>query len=148
MRDKDAVNASLLICEMFVWYKSQGKTLADALEALYAQYGFFETKLLSFTFEGSAGFAHMTELLDSLRISLPEELAGQAVRQVIDYDRDAMGLPRSNVLRFLRDGGEVVVRPSGTEPKLKIYLTAARESREESRAMLERLERQLTGLVK
>ena len=84
----------------------------------------------------------------SLRISLPEELAGEAVRQVIDYDRDAMGLPRSNVLRFLLGGGEVVVRPSGTEPKLKIYLTAARESREESRAMLERLERQLTGLVK
>ena len=148
VRDKDAVNASLLICEMFVWYKSQGKTLADALEALYAQYGFFETKLLSFTFEGSAGFAHMTELLDSLRISLPEELAGEAVRQVIDYDRDETGLPRSNVLRFVLDGGEVVVRPSGTEPKLKIYLTAARASREKSRAMLERLERQLTGLVK
>ena len=148
VRDKDAVNASLLICEMFVWYKSQGKTLADALEALYTQYGFYEAKLLSFTFEGSAGFAHMTELLDSLRVSPPEELAGEAVRQVIDYDRDETGLPRSNVLRFILDGGEVVVRPSGTESKLKIYLTAARESREESRAMLERLERQLTGLVK
>ena len=148
VRDKDAVNASLLICEMFVWYKSQGKTLADALEALYAQYGFFETKLLSFTFEGSAGFAHMTELLDSLRVSPPEELAGEAVRQVIDYDRDETGLPRSNVLRFVLDGGEVVVRPSGTEPKLKIYLTAARESREKSRAMLNLLEWQLTDWAK
>ena len=76
VRDKDAVNASLLICEMFVWYKSQGKTLADALEALYTQYGFYEAKLLSFTFEGSAGFAHMTELLDSFRLSPPAELAG------------------------------------------------------------------------
>ena len=78
VRDKDAVNASLLICEMFVWYKSQGKTLADALEALYAQYGFFETKLLSFTFEGSAGFAHMTELLDSLRLSPPAGAGGRS----------------------------------------------------------------------
>ena len=144
VRDKDAVNASLLICEMFVWYKAQGKTLADALEALYAQYGFFEAKLLSFAFEGSAGFAHMTELLDSLRVSPPEALAGQAVRQMIDYDRDETGLPRSNVLRFILDGGEAVVRPSGTEPKLKIYLTAARERREESRAMLASLEKQLT----
>ena len=148
VRDKDAVNAALLICEMFVWYKSQGKTLADALEALYAQYGFFETKLLSFTFEGSAGFAHMTELLDSLRLSPPAELAGEAVRQVIDYDRDETGLPRSNVLRFVLDGGEVVVRPSGTEPKLKIYLTAARESREKSRAMLALLEKRLTDWAK
>ena len=148
VRDKDAVNASLLICEMFVWYKSQGKTLADALEALYTQYGFYEAKLLSFTFEGSAGFAHMTELLDSFRLSPPAELAGEAVRQVIDYDRDETGLPRSNVLRFILDGGEVVVRPSGTEPKLKIYLTATRESREKSRAMLALLEKRLTDWAK
>ena len=148
VRDKDAVNASLLICEMFVWYKSQGKTLADALEALYTQYGFYEAKLLSFTFESSAGFAHMTELLDSFRLSPPAELAGEAVRQVIDYDRDETGLPRSNVLRFILDGGEVVVRPSGTEPKLKIYLTAARESREKSRAMLALLEKRLTDWAK
>ena len=148
VRDKDAVNVSLLICEMFIWYKSQGKTLADALEALYTQYGFYEAKLLSFTFEGSAGFAHMTELLDSLRVSPPEKLAGETVRQVIDYDRDETGLPRSNVLRFVLDGGEVVVRPSGTEPKLKIYLTAARESREKSRAMLALLEKRLTDWAK
>ena len=90
----------------------------------------------------------MAELLDSLRVSPPETLAGQAVRQMIDYDRDETGLPRSNVLRFILDGGEVVVRPSGTEPKLKIYLTAARESREESRAMLASLERQFTGWAK
>lgn len=90
----------------------------------------------------------MTELLDSLRLSPPAELAGEAVRQVIDYDRDETGLPRSNVLRFILDGGEVIVRPSGTEPKLKIYLTAARESREKSRAMLNLLEWQLTDWAK
>ena len=90
----------------------------------------------------------MTELLDSLRVSPPETLAGSSVQQMIDYDRDETGLPRSNVLRFLLDGGEAVVRPSGTEPKLKIYLTAARESREESRAMLASLEKQLTDWAK
>lgn len=148
VRDKDAVNASLLICEMFVWYKAQGKTLADALDALYAQYGFYETKLLSFAFEGSAGFAHMTALLDSLRRSPPAELGGERVTATVDYDRDETGLPRSNVLRFVFSGGEAVVRPSGTEPKLKIYLTAARESRDASRALLDALERQFTGWAK
>ena len=148
VRDKDAVNASLLICEMFVWYKAQGKTLADALDALYAQYGFYETKLLSFAFEGSAGFAHMTALLDSLRSAPPAELGGERVTATVDYDRDETGLPRSNVLRFVFSGGEAVVRPSGTEPKLKIYLTAARESRDASRALLDALERQFTGWAK
>lgn len=148
VRDKDAVNASLLICEMFVWYKAQGKTLADALDALYAQYGFYETKLLSFAFEGSAGFAHMTALLDALRRSPPAELGGERVTATVDYERDETGLPRSNVLRFVFSGGEAVVRPSGTEPKLKIYLTAARESRDASRALLDALERQFTGWAK
>lgn len=148
VRDKDAVNASLLICEMFVWYKAQGKTLADALDALYAQYGFYETKLLSFAFEGSAGFTHMTALLDSLRSAPPAELGGERVTATVDYDRDETGLPRSNVLRFVFSGGEAVVRPSGTEPKLKIYLTAARESRDASRALLDALERQFTGWAK
>ncbi len=148
VRDKDAVNASLLICEMFVRYKAQGKTLADALDALYAQYGFYETKLLSFAFEGSAGFAHMTALLDALRRSPPAELGGERVTATVDYDRDETGLPRSNVLRFVFSGGEAVVRPSGTEPKLKIYLTAARESRDASRALLDALERQFTGWAK
>ena len=148
VRDKDAVNASLLICEMFVWYKARGKTLADALDALYAQYGFYETKLLSFAFEGSAGFAHMTALLDSLRSAPPAELGGERVTATVDYDRDETGLPRSNVLRFVFSGGEAVVRPSGTEPKLKIYLTAARESRDASRALLDALERQFTGWAK
>ena len=148
VRDKDAVNASLLICEMFAWYKAQGKTLADALDALYAQYGFYETKLLSFAFEGSAGFAHMTALLDALRSAPPAELGGERVTATVDYDRDETGLPRSNVLRFIFSGGEAVVRPSGTEPKLKIYLTAARETRDASRALLDALERQFTGWAK
>ncbi len=141
VRDKDAVNASLLICEMFAWYRAQGRSLVDVLDELYRTYGFYETKLLSFAFEGAAGFARMKELTAALRQTPPTELAGETVERVLDYDRDGTGLPRSNVLRFLLRDGEAVVRPSGTEPKLKVYLTAAKGSREESRKMIEDMER-------
>ena len=126
VRDKDAVNASLLICEMFAWYKNQGKTLADALEALYQEHGRYESRLLSYAFEGSNGFAKMQSLMGSLREQPPQEIAGLAVEKAFDYLSDSIdGLPRSDVLRYvLRGGHEVTVRPSGTEPKLKIYLTA------------------------
>ncbi len=140
VRDKDAVNASLLICEMFAWYKAQGRSLVDVLNELYERYGFYETKLLSFTFDGAAGFARMQELMSALRKNPPKELAGEVVTQVLDYDRDGTGLPRSNVLRFIMADGEAVVRPSGTEPKLKVYLTAAKGNRETSREMIRKLE--------
>lgn len=148
VRDKDAVNASLLICEMFAWYKAQDKTLVDVLEELYAKYGFYETKLLSFTFAGAEGFAKMQSLISVLRGKPPVELAGQPVTEVVDYDRDGTGLPRSNVLRFVLAQGEAVVRPSGTEPKLKVYLTACRDSREGSRGMIEEMEYWFTGWAK
>ena len=148
VRDKDAVNASLLICEMFAWYKAQGKSLVDVLNELYERYGFYETKLLSFTFDGAAGFSCMQELMSALRKDPPEELAGGAVTRVLDYDRDGTGLPRSNVLRFIMADGEAVVRPSGTEPKLKVYLTAARGDREMSREMIRKLETWFAGWAK
>lgn len=140
VRDKDAVNASLLICEMFAYYKAQGRMLADVLNALYAQYGFYRTKLLSYTFEGSAGFARMKALMESLRSAPPAAFAGETVTASIDYQHDETGLPRSNVLRYLLPCGEVVVRPSGTEPKLKVYLTVAKDTAEESRQTVTRLE--------
>lgn len=148
VRDKDAVNASLLICEMFAWYKAQGKTLADVLDELYQAYGFYETKLLSFTFNGAVGFERMQKLMSQLRDMPPAGLAGQTVTQMLDYDRDDTGLPRSNVLRFLMADGEAVVRPSGTEPKLKVYLTAAKGNEEESRRMIETLERHFAAWIK
>ncbi len=133
VRDKDAVNASLLICEMFAWYKSQGKTLIDALEELYEEYGHYGSRLLNFAFEGAAGFEKMGELMDGLRKSPPEEIAGRAVERRTDYlDTARTGLPGSNVLRFFLAGGlEATVRPSGTEPKLKVYLTAVGKDRAE-----------------
>lgn len=144
VRDKDAVNASLLICEMFAWYKAQGKTLVDVLTELYEQYGFYRTKLLSFTFGGAAGFVRMQELMSELRRNPPKELAGEVVAQVLDYNKDGTGLPRSNVLRFIMADGEAVVRPSGTEPKLKVYLTAAKETCRASQEIIKRLERYFT----
>lgn len=140
VRDKDAVNASLLICEMFAWYKSQGKPLVDVLEELYQKYGCYESKLLSFQFEGADGFAKMQSLMTELRTNRPAELAGIAVERSIDYQNDDTGLPKSNVLRFfLKNGAEAVVRPSGTEPKLKVYLTAAEKDRTASQTVIHTL---------
>ena len=124
VRDKDAVSAALLICEMFVWYRQQGKTLVQALRELYERYGYYRTKLLTFSFPGEAGFAEMTARMAALRRCPPAELGGLPVRSTVDYESNDTGLPRADVLRFLLETGEAVVRPSGTEPKLKIYLTA------------------------
>ena len=143
VRDKDAVNASLLICEMFAYYRAQGQSLLDVLEELYKTYGYYQSRLLSFTFEGSAGFAKMQTLMSTLREHTPEEIAGYPVEAVGDYQQSVLTrrdgaqeeihLPKSNVLRFFLSGGlEAVVRPSGTEPKLKVYVTAIGESREKS----------------
>ena len=140
VRDKDGVNASLLICEMFAYYKAQGRTLVDVLAELYETYGVYEGRLLSFGFEGSAGFAKMQALIQSLREQKPQEIAGLAVERIIDYRNDDTGLPKSNVLRFFLQGGlEAVVRPSGTEPKLKVYLTAVGETRAAAAAVADTL---------
>ncbi len=142
VRDKDAVNASLLICEMFAWYKSRGKSLPDVLEELYRACGYYESRLLSFRFEGPAGFERMRILMQDLRDKPPAGIAGLAVEQKRDYLTEDTGLPRSNVLRYwLAGGAEAVVRPSGTEPKLKVYLTAVGKDRPESGRAVARLEK-------
>ena len=130
VRDKDAVNGSLLICEMFTWYKAQGKSLVDVLDELYQMYGYYESKLLSFQFEGADGFNKMQGLMAALRKERPVDIAGLSVERVIDYQQDETGLPKSNVVRFfLQNGAEAVVRPSGTEPKLKVYLTVVENTK-------------------
>lgn len=150
VRDKDAVNASLLICEMFAWYRSQGKSLVDVLQELYSAYGFYQSRLLSFTFEGSQGFALMQNTMTEMRNDPPKEILGYKVTAVGDYECaqirhsdgtvETVELPSSNVLRFFLEGGmEVVVRPSGTEPKLKIYLTAIAPTQTESCRVVEAL---------
>lgn len=142
VRDKDAVNASLLICEMFAYYKAKGQTLVDVLEELYRIYGRSESRLLSFQFEGSDGFTRMQNLMDGLRSAPPGEIAGFSVENRVDYLAGETGLPSSNVLRYFLAGGlEATVRPSGTEPKLKVYLTAVGKDRAESLEAADRLSR-------
>ena len=141
VRDKDAVNASLLICEMFAYYKQQGTSLTDVLEELYREYGYYESRLLSFAFEGSSGFDRMQAIMAALRNETPEVIADLSIKRCIDYQRESVnGLPKSNVIRFILTGGmEVTVRPSGTEPKLKVYITAVGRNRAESQKIADKL---------
>ena len=132
VRDKDAVVASMLICEMAAWYKGQGKNLGEALDDLYAQYGFYFNKVDSYTFPGSDGMEKMAVLMETLRTELPIAIAGRPVTGHTDYEagkryedgegETPTGLPVSNVMEFrLGKEGSLVARPSGTEPKLKFY---------------------------
>ena len=121
VRDKDAVNASLLIAEMFAYYKTHGITLIDKLNELYKKHGFFLDKLDTFTFEGASGFKKMQDIMSSFRKSI-KVIGGLKVKKTVDYLKGVDGLPKSDVIKFyLANGSTVVVRPSGTEPKLKLY---------------------------
>ena len=100
VRDKDAVNASMLCCEMTAWYREQGMTLAQAMDALYAEHGCYHNDLASFTFEGADGMAKMQSIMDTLRSNGPKDLAGDAVTETVDYLAGANGLPKSNVLQY------------------------------------------------
>lgn len=141
VRDKDAVNASLLICEMFAYYKASGKSLVDVLNELYREFGYYGAKLLTYTFEGLAGLAKMQSLMNRLRDNPLLELAGIKVESVKDYIEGIDNLPKSNVMRYLLCGGmEAVIRPSGTEPKLKVYLTSTGSTKAQSESVLSTME--------
>ncbi len=122
-RDKDAVAASLLVAEMAAHYREKGMTLADALNALYEEYGYYGEKTVSITMKGVDGAEKMKALMSRLRNIRPQSLAGIDVVQVFDLQNGAMGLPASDVMYYrLADGSVLVVRPSGTEPKVKFYV--------------------------
>lgn len=159
VRDKDAVNASLLICEMFAYYKNEGKGFLDVLNELYRKYGFYQSRLLTFSFEGSIGLSKMKALMKALREQCPQEVAGYSIEAVGDYQQsllsrrngefEAINLPKSNVLRFfISEGHEAVIRPSGTEPKLKVYITARGKDREEADTAAERLAQYFSAWVR
>ena len=150
VRDKDAVTASLLLTEMAAWYFSQGMTLFDALQALYEKYGWYGEKTHNLVMPGLDGLEKMAALMQSLRAQPPVEIGGVKVAQYKDYSdgtvRDAatgavtpMPLSGSNVLRFeLTDGSHIVVRPSGTEPKIKVYILTKGADAAERDANLEK----------
>ncbi|MCD8300142.1 MAG: phospho-sugar mutase [Clostridiales bacterium] len=141
VRDKDAVVASMLICEMAAYYRSIGSSVKERLEEIYAEYGRYLNKVDSYEFPGLTGMDKMSGIMDAFRTNPPTEFAGHAVVSVTDYlDPEATGLPRANVLIYALDNGEsIVVRPSGTEPKIKTYFTTKGRDLAEAEAHKEAL---------
>lgn len=132
VRDKDAVNGAFLICEMFAYYATLGISLLDKLNELYEQYGYCLNTLHSYEFEGAAGFDKMQRIMADFRAGITS-FAGKKVIKCNDYKEGVDGLPKSDVLKyFLEDHCSVVVRPSGTEPKLKTYISVSAENREKA----------------
>lgn len=141
VRDKDAVNASLLICQMAQDYKLRGMNLAQAMRALYEKHGWWLNRTASVSFPGAAGAETMRGIMAKLREQAPSELAGRAVEAVVDYEGGVNGLPSANVVEFDVEGGnKVIVRPSGTEPKIKLYVFAKDADRTAADALLDALE--------
>ena len=167
VRDKDAVNASMLICEMASYYKKTGKTLVDQLNDLYEKYGYYKNDLMEFAFEGAAGMEKMSSIMGRLRMEAPTYIIGKKVVEIADYKlstRRILGgaktccdlsvgmrpinLPKSDVLEYVvDDGSSIIVRPSGTEPKLKIYLSAKGSSKQESEEIIAQLKAELKGII-
>ena len=143
-RDKDAVVACALICEMAAYYKSKGKSLYEVMEDIYAEHGMYLNALDNYAFKGSSGMVKMGEIMDNLRNCPPQTIAGMKVTGISDFKKSekldvatgvksVIDLPSSNVLYFeLENSCGVIVRPSGTEPKIKIYYTACAKTREEA----------------
>ena len=145
VRDKDAVNASMMIIEMAAYYKLQGKTLIDVMNGIYKKYGMYLNTLFNFGFEGADGMKKMSRMMENMRENAPEKIAGMTVEKIADYERsvttytadgktEPITLPVSNVLSYsLPDDNKVIIRPSGTEPKIKIYVTAHAKDRDNAR---------------
>ncbi|GFN32679.1 phospho-sugar mutase [Paenibacillus xylaniclasticus] len=139
-RDKDAVVASLLICEAAAYYKNQGKTLYDVLLELYAQYGTYLEGLQSRTLKGLDGVQKISAIMEDWRSNPPKEIAGIKVDRVLDYSAGLNGLPPENVLKYmLADGSWFCLRPSGTEPKIKIYFAVRGQSQQDASSALNKL---------
>ena len=140
VRDKDGVDAALMICEMFAYYKTRGTSLLDKLDEIYAAYGYCLNTLHSYEFPGSAGMEKMQSIMTGFHQGMAE-IGGKKVLRTEDYSKGLNGLPKSDVLKFYTENGSVVVRPSGTEPKLKLYLSVTASDR----AAAEAAERAITA---
>ncbi|MDL2324964.1 phospho-sugar mutase, partial [Ruminococcaceae bacterium OttesenSCG-928-A16] len=159
VRDKDAVVASMLICEMAAYHNSKGSSLYEALQALYTEYGYYLNKVDSFEFEGLAGMAKMAGMMDTLRQNHPAELAGYPVLAISDYEALTLttpstgvvakiDLPPSNIIMYgLAGGASIIVRPSGTEPKLKVYYATKGKNAAEAAAEQQALSNAIKPLL-
>ncbi len=159
VRDKDAVIASMLICEMTAYYKTLGKDLLDVLNSLYEKYGYYFCTQKSFTFEGQAGTAKINSIMEELHNNPPKEVSGSKVVGVKDYEiskslnlvtgeSQPITLPKSNVISFeLSDGSSFIARPSGTEPKIKFYINALGTDTASAQAKIDELVNAITKLL-
>ena len=148
VRDKDAVDAAFLICEMFAYYKSKGVSLLDKLDELYKNNGYRLNTLHSYEFDGSAGFQKMQEIMKKFHGGV-DEFGGLNVEKTLDYSQGLDGLPKSDVLKYLLEGkSSVVVRPSGTEPKLKVYISISATSMEKAGEIEQGISKQIEEYMK
>lgn len=138
VRDKDAVNAVFMICEMFAYYKTRGISLVEKLEEIYKEYGYCLNTLHSYEFSGSQGMARMCEIMQNFRTGV-SNFGGIKVEKILDYEKGVDGLPKADVLKYFMKNGSVVIRPSGTEPKLKVYISVMAENG----AIAERIEKKI-----
>ena len=151
VRDKDAVVASMLICEMASYYKKQGKTLAMVMDEMYKEYGFYKNTTLNFGFSGAAGMQKMADIMANLRENAPKEFASYKVLKISDYleskeydlvtgEETVINLPKSNVLAYSLEGEHACIfRPSGTEPKIKLYITAVGKDADDAQVITDKL---------
>ncbi|MBR5090620.1 MAG: phospho-sugar mutase, partial [Ruminiclostridium sp.] len=160
VRDKDAVVASMLICEMAAFYRAQGISLIEARRKMYEEYGSYCNKLDNFAFEGESGMAKMQDIMNSIRTDVPKDIAGTKVVAFADYEakektdlatgeKTGIDLPKSNVLAlYLEDGAKLIIRPSGTEPKIKIYYTTIGKTNADAEALQAKYSEAFTKIVK
>lgn len=159
VRDKDAVVASMLVCEMAAYYKKQGRSLAEVIDGLYEEFGYYLNQTYSYEFSGAAGMQKMADMMSDVRKNLPDEIAGYKVEKVCDYllkkekdlatgEETDIDLPQSNVIALnLSDNNAVIIRPSGTEPKIKLYITAVGKDKENAESVCKKLVVSAQGIL-
>ena len=145
-RDKDAVVSSMLICQMAAWYKNRGKTLVDGLNEIYSEYGYYLDFLDSFVLKGKDGAEKIQSLMVHFRETGKKLFDG--IKEIIDYKDGILDLPKENVLKYIwEDGSWMAVRPSGTEPKIKVYYSIVDENRENAKARLEEIRKTIKSII-
>ena len=148
VRDKDAVNAAMLITEMAAYYKAKGKTLLDVIDEIYKEHGYYSNEVVSITLEGADGQERISRIMATVRKNPLSEIANQKVAKIIDYQLDDTGLPKSNVLKYyFTDDSWVTLRPSGTEPKIKIYVNSIEDTMQKAVEKKDRIVKAMEELI-
>ena len=148
VRDKDAVNSAMMITEMAAYYKAKGKSLLDVIDEMFEEYGYYSNEVVSIVLEGLDGQERISRIMTQVRNNPITEVDGLKVENIIDYQNDDTGLPKSNVLKYyLEDDSWFAIRPSGTEPKIKIYINAIGKNIEESEEKLAQINKFMHDVV-